>query len=107
MIQLTVKQFADIFKDRSQYPEGSELKVSYKKIEAKEKLKEPLYKVDYKLIVGDVVLIKGGWDEVTKREANRMMLEDMVYPLISRGHYLLHQFIQTEAEKTIENGEGD
>lgn len=107
MIQLTVKQFADIFKDRSQYPEGSELKVSYKKLESEEELKDPLYKVDYKLVVGDVVLIKGGWDEVTKREANRMMLEDMVYPLLSRGHYLLHNFILTEAEKAIDNGKAD
>ena len=99
MFQTTVKQLADTFKDRTAYPEGSELKVTYKKIPDSK-----LYKVDYRLVVGDTELIKGGWEEETKANANKMICEDIVYPLLSRGHYLLHNYINS---LKAENGEGD
>lgn len=89
MFQLTVKQLADTFQDRTQYPEGSELKVSYKKVP-----ETKLFNVDYKLVVGETELIKGGWEAITKSDANKMICEDVVYPLLSRGHFLLHDYVK-------------
>ena len=103
MFQITVKQLADVFQDRTQYPEGSELNVSYKKVP-----ETALYKVDYKLVVGDTELIRGGWENITKADANKMICEDIIHPLLSRGHYLLHSYVnQTKADNGEDNSDTD
>ena len=89
MIQLTVKQLQELFLDRTLYPEGSELKVQYVKNEKS----STLYKVDYQLVVGDTELIIGGFEDITKIDANKNICEDIIMPLLSRGHFLLHNYV--------------
>jgi hypothetical protein len=95
MIQLSVSDLKEHFKDRTLYPEGSSLEVSYVKTE-----KKGLFKVDYQLLVGSDELIVGGWESISKADANKNICEDIVYPLLSRGHFLLHHTVKNAPKDT-------
>ncbi len=95
MIQLSVADLKEHFQDRTLYPEGSALEVSYGKTEEK-----GLYKVDYRLVVGPDELIVGGWESISKADANDHICEDIVYPLLSRGHFLLHHTVKNAPKDT-------
>jgi hypothetical protein len=87
MVQITVEDLKKLFLDRTLFCDGSELIVKY------EKAGKGLFNVHYRLVVGDSDLIVGGWDNITKIDANKNICEDIVHPLISRGHFLLHNAV--------------
>lgn len=94
MIQFTIAELKELFANRTLFPEGSQLKVSYKKTGNASK-----FNVDYRLIVGDLDLIVGGWQNITKVEANKNICTDILLPLISRGHFLLTHIVKQNAGK--------